>query len=91
MPDVSWYEPFFADGYAAVNCAGFGVIPTHRSRRIADADAIDNVFVRGWTIEDMAVGDYELALSDHRALVCSLSPKGCLDGDGKECSANGQT
>lgn len=76
VPDVSWYEPFLSDGYAAANCAGFGTIPTHKSHSLAQADAIDNVFVRGWTIEDVAVGDYELALSDHRALVCALTPKG---------------
>ena len=76
VPDVSWYEPFLSDGYAAANCSGFGTLPTHRSKRLDVADAIDNVFVRGWTIEDVAVGDYELALSDHRALVCALTPKG---------------
>jgi endonuclease/exonuclease/phosphatase family metal-dependent hydrolase len=75
VPDVSWYEPFLAEGYSAANCSGFGVLPTHRAKRLADTDAIDNVFVRGWTIDDVAVGDYELALSDHRALACALTPK----------------
>lgn len=75
VPDVSWYEPFFKAGYVAANCAGFGTVSTHREKRLALADAIDNVFVRGWTIEDVAVGDYEYALSDHRALVCALTPK----------------
>ena len=72
--DDSWYEPFLKAGYTAANCAAFVRFPTHREKKLRDIDEIDNVFVRGWTIEDVAVGDYEMALSDHRALVCALSP-----------------
>ena len=75
VPDISWYEPFFSAGFTAVNCGEFGTVSTHRSKRLVSTDAIDNVFVRGWTIEDVAVGDYGYALSDHRALVCALAPK----------------
>ena len=75
VSDISFYEPFLKAGFEAANCAAFGKFPTHRQHDPARAEAIDNVFVKGWKIDAVAVGDYELGLSDHRAIVCALSPK----------------
>lgn len=74
VPYVDRYEPFFEAGFKAVNCSTFGTIPTHPAHDPEMTDAIDNIFVKGWNIEDVSVGDPDFELSDHRALICSLSP-----------------
>lgn len=74
VPYVDRYEPFFEAGYTAVNCSTFGTIPTHPVHDPEQTEAIDNIFVKGWKIEDVSVGDWDYELSDHRALVCALSP-----------------
>ena len=66
------YAPFAAAGYEAANAAAFGSFPTHRRRSRNQTPAIDNVFVKGWKIAEVCTGDYGLALSDHRPLVCRL-------------------
>ena len=66
------YAPFAAAGYEAANAAAFGPFPTHRRRSRTQTPAIDNVFVKGWKISGVCLGDYGLALSDHRPLVCRL-------------------
>ena len=66
------YAPFAAAGYAAANAAAFGTFPTHRRRSRGLTPAIDNVLAKGWRIVDVCTGDYGLALSDHRPLVCRL-------------------
>lgn len=67
------YAPFAAAGYAAANAASFGRFPTHRRRKLGLTLAIDNVFVRGLRIVEVCVGDYALALSDHRPLAVRLA------------------
>ena len=67
------YGRLSAEGLLAANCAAFGSIPTHRRRAAGLTPAIDNVFVRGLGIADACVGDYALALSDHRPLVVRLT------------------
>lgn len=68
----SEYGPFASAGYVQANCSSHGSLPTHRRRKLGQAPAIDNVFAKGLRIADVCVGDYALALSDHRPLVVRL-------------------
>ena len=70
------YAPLEAIGLAGANFSRFGTFPTHRRRSFAATPAIDNVFVRGFELTDVAVGDPSLSLSDHRPLVCTLNAIG---------------
>ena len=74
VSDVSEYGPFAAAGYVAALPSGDGFLPTHRRRSLAQTPSIDNVFVRGFRFADLALGDYGMALSDHRSLMCALVP-----------------
>lgn len=74
------YAPLEAIGLAGANFSRFGTFPTHRRRSFAATPAIDNVFVRGFELTDVAVGDPSLSLSDHRPLVCTLKTIGKING-----------
>lgn len=67
------YRPFLLAGFSQANCGRFGAYSTHRRRRAAITPAIDNVFVKGFSIRGVRTADDALELSDHRILVCRLA------------------
>jgi len=68
------YDPYLNAGFSAANGRTAKSLPTHRRRQAAFTPAIDNVFARGFRASAAEIGDYGLRISDHRPLVCSLSP-----------------
>lgn len=74
VDDGGEFKPFLDAGFAAANFGSFGVFNTHRRRRTALTPAIDNVFVKGFRIRGVRTADDALALSDHRLVICRLTP-----------------
>ena len=66
------FAPLMEAGFAAANFGAFGVFNTHRRRKVALTPAIDNVFVKGFSLCGVRVEDAALDLSDHRILVCRI-------------------
>lgn len=77
VSSASEFEPFVRAGFHAANAGAFGVIPTHRRRKFVLTPAIDNVFVKGLHLVGVRDADPRLEFSDHRPLVCRLSPHPC--------------
>ena len=72
VSDIDEFRPFTEAGFIAANGGRFGTINTHRRRRVDITPAIDNVFVKGFSIRKVRTADDALELSDHRILVCNL-------------------
>lgn len=71
------YFPFLMDGWSLANCGpGLGCIDTYVAQDLrmpCRRFPLDNIIVKGFRIEAVAIDDLGFALSDHRILVATLA------------------